>query len=65
MSTTPTIYPGDWVRFYAGGKLMLGIVAYVRKPETYPYEWEALTDVGSVRCGHILELRRLGLEFQP
>lgn len=62
MSDKPDIHAGDWVRFYSGGKLVLGIVAYLRKPETYPYEWEALTDVGSVRCEHILELRRTRTE---
>lgn len=56
----PDVLPGDWVRFYSGGKLILGIVQYVERPRSYPWEWEASTDVGVIRCADIKELRREG-----
>lgn len=55
--TSPVIYPGDWVRFYRAGSLVIGIVAYVRKDDRYPFSERALTDAGSVPVDSILEVR--------
>lgn len=57
-SDIPDVKHGDWVRFYQGGTLVIGVVQYVRKSKTYPYEWIAITDVGMVCCDHIEDVRR-------
>jgi len=49
--------PGDWVRFYQSGNLVIGVVQYVRDPDHYPYELVAMCDVGSVGVKYILEIR--------
>jgi hypothetical protein len=50
---------GDWVRFYRNGALVIGVVQYVRNRDTYPrWEKQAMTDVGAVDLGSILESRR-------
>lgn len=51
------IKPGDWVRFYRDGCMVIGVVAYVRKNERFPYEMLVLTDQGQVAVEHILEVR--------
>ncbi len=51
------IKPGDWVRSYRNGCMVIGVVGYVRKGERWPYEWLALTDQGPVAVEHILEVR--------
>lgn len=51
----PMIEPGMWVRFEAGGRLVVGVVAYVRPNASghlYVY-----TEHGSVAIEAILEAR--------
>lgn len=62
-----TIEPGDWVRFYSNGKLVIGQVEYVMKeriPTLTSFDniiqsgFEVKTDIGSVNSGYILEVRK-------
>ena len=52
------IMPGDWIRFFSAGRLVIGVVEYVinadwpRDPERY------VTEHGHVEAGQILEVRR-------
>lgn len=63
---TMDVKPGDWVRFEYGGTIVLGIVQYVdTERRTYPYEAEALTDMGRVALTRILECRRDIQERKP
>ena len=56
MSTN--VKPGDWVRFERDGKVVIGVVLYVDSAlKKYPYETQAITDVGRVRLTAILERR--------
>jgi len=61
------IEPGDWVRFYNNGKLVIGQVEYVMKeriPTLTSFDtpvqsgFEVKTDIGSVNSGYILEVRK-------
>jgi hypothetical protein len=56
------VKPGDWVRYYSGGKLMLSEVAYVTEPDRYSGERRALTHDGAVELKHILEARSAAAE---
>jgi hypothetical protein len=49
--------PGDWVRFYRDGKMLIGVVQYIRESNGLG-DLEALTDVGSVAVDRILEIRK-------
>lgn len=51
-----TILPGDWVRFYQSGKLVIGQVEYIIKGITGRYEIK--TDIGSVTEEYVLEVRK-------
>ena len=46
---------GDWVRFYNGGKLVIGVVEYVRKKVIHV---EYCTDAGTVHEDSVLEVRK-------
>jgi hypothetical protein len=46
---------GDWVRFYQGGKLVIGVVQYAEK-DLLGY-MIAKTDIGVVDVRYILEAR--------
>lgn len=50
---------GDWVRFRQAGRLVVGVVQYVAKPEHY-WQGEAIyqTDIGEVDDASVLEVRR-------
>ena len=50
-----TVKVGDWVRFYQGGALVIGIVQY-RKKNSLGY-WIAHTDIGAIDERYILEAR--------
>jgi hypothetical protein len=52
------VQAGDWVSYYQAGKLVVGVVRYVRDRKQYPYEPEVLCDIGSVDLDAILEVRR-------
>ena len=52
------VKPGDWVRFERDGKVVIGVVLYVDSAlKKYPYETQAITDVGRVTLTAILERR--------
>ena len=46
---------GDWVRFYEGGILVIGVVQYIEK-DLLGYTI-VKTDIGSVDIRYILEVR--------
>lgn len=48
---------GDWVRFRREGRLVIGVVQYVQKVSSWK-TWEAITDIGVVSDGSVLEVRR-------
>ena len=48
---------GDWVRFYQGGKLVIGIVSYMREAKYLPYGIELCTDIGTVNLSDVLEVK--------
>lgn len=53
-----TIKVGDWIRFYSGGRPIIGVVQYL--PYSSPYSWRVDTDVaGGVLIDNIIELRSL------
>lgn len=54
--TSLPVRAGDWVRFMAGSRLVLGIVQYVRR-SGYGRDLYAFTDIGSVEVSSILEVR--------
>lgn len=49
------IKPGDWIRFYQSGRLVIGVVAYIQDDG-----WRAMaqTDIGACNLDDILEYRR-------
>jgi hypothetical protein len=46
------------VRFMQNNALVIGVVAYVYKSESYPYEWVAVTDKGVIPFSGVLETRQ-------
>jgi hypothetical protein len=52
------IQPGDWIRFYQAGKLVIGRVEYLY--ESVTHRLEACTDIGCVRVDEqlIKEVRK-------
>ena len=48
---------GDWIRFYQGGKLVIGIVGYIREAKYHPWGIELCTDIGTVNIEDVLEVR--------
>ena len=48
---------GDWVRFYRGGVLVIGIIQYITHKNCIGKR-DILTDAGSVSEDSILEARR-------
>lgn len=49
---------GDWVRFYQDGKLVIGVVQYVKEAESWSsHRWDVSTDVGLTSDDAILERR--------
>lgn len=51
------VSPGDWVRFYRNGVLVLGVVQYVKERRLGSYSREVCTDIGSVEDTDVLEAR--------
>ena len=49
--------PGDWVRFYQGGRLVIGRVEYLTE-FTYGYECKVNTDAGTCNAKDVLEVRK-------
>lgn len=45
---------GDWLRFYQGGRLVIGQVEYVTREHGH---WQARTDHGTVREDSVQEKR--------
>ncbi len=48
---------GDWVRFLAQGKLVIGQVQYIREHDSLSYKIELVTDQGTVLHDSVLEAR--------
>ena len=48
---------GDWIRFYQGGVLVIGVVQYVEKD--YLGYLIANTDIGKIDSRYVLEVRRV------
>ena len=51
------IKPGDWVRFYRGGVLVIGKVEYVTEDTVRGWLHWLCTDAGQVESAAVLELR--------
>ena len=55
----PKPEPGDWIRFYQGGVMVIGVVQYVRRAASWESStWQAETDRGKVGDSGVHELRR-------
>lgn len=53
---TTDIRPGDWVRFYQNGRIVVGVVQYVQpRHERQDY---IQTDIGAIKESYVLEVRR-------
>lgn len=51
-------YPvGTWVRFYQSGKMIVGVVQYLAKKESWETDYSYSTDAGVVEESSILEAR--------
>ena len=50
-----TVKVGDWVRFYQGGELVIGVIQYLEKNSLG--HMIAKTDIGAVDVQYILEAR--------
>lgn len=50
--------PGDWVRFYREGRLVIGEVRYVHEREAGRTWYNVSTDAGPTADNAILEIRR-------
>ncbi len=48
---------GDWVRFYQGGKLVIGIVQYIRPSATGFHGPEVCTEIGTCQLDSVIECR--------
>lgn len=53
-----TILVGDWVRFYSNGRMVIGVVQYVRARQAWEDGDRLLTDSGEVGMSSVLEVRR-------
>ena len=51
---------GDWVRFYQGGKLVIGVVQYVRSSHLDSSNPVIHTDIGTVTASVVTEARSKG-----
>jgi hypothetical protein len=49
--------PGDWIRFYTDGRLVIGVVQYVRPRSSWQRCDTVCTDVGAISADRILETR--------
>lgn len=56
MSEAKKVKPGDWVRFYQDGVMVVGVVQYVVK-DLVLGDSIANTDIGAVDVDCILEVR--------
>ena len=51
------VQPGDWIRFYQGGKLVIGVVGYVVPRASWESHDKAATDIGEVPLNLVREVR--------
>jgi hypothetical protein len=58
MTLTAVIRVGDWIRFQQSGRLMVGIVQYLRPRSSWDSTIVYQTDIGVVCRDDILEMRR-------
>jgi hypothetical protein len=49
---------GDWVRFMRDGRLVIGIVQYVKPRSTSQWKDVVVTEVGPVDIDQVLEIRK-------
>ena len=49
------VEPGDWIRFYQNGELVIGVVEYIQKDLIG--HWQLKTNIGSVDSRYVLEVR--------
>ena len=54
---TSDIKVGDWVRFYRGGVLVIGVVEYIRERKAWERADELQTTAGAVNADYVLESR--------
>jgi hypothetical protein len=52
-----TVHIGDWVRFFHNGRLVIGVVQYLRPRSSWQSHDTAITDAGEVSVNYILEAR--------
>ena len=52
-----SVKPGDWVRFYYGGRLVLAEVHYIRSRSSWESYDKAATELCEVPLDRILEVR--------
>lgn len=49
---------GEWVRFYRDGRMVIGVIQYVRPAASWSASrWQADTDFGTIESRNILERR--------
>ena len=48
---------GTWVRFYLSGKMVIGIIQYIKEHEPWEAETIYHTDLGTIEESRILEAR--------
>jgi hypothetical protein len=51
------IKPGDWVRFYNNGHLVIGKVEYVSEDSVQGWKYYLNTDQGRIEAAQVLEIR--------
>ena len=53
------ISEGDWVRFRRDGRLVIGVVSYI-KTHRYTHEKVIETDIGAIEFNDVMEVRKRG-----
>lgn len=59
MAERGSVNVGDWVRFYFGGRLVIGLVAYVQE-RPFGSDRDLVTDAGFTSEESVLETRAGG-----
>ena len=52
-----TIGIGDWIRFYRGGSLVIGVVEYVQA-DAVLNKISLLTNIGTIHADSVVEFRK-------
>jgi hypothetical protein len=56
-----SILPGAWVRFYQGGKIVIGVVNYVTPRNSWERSETLDTDIGPIKADRVLEVRHVAI----